>query len=125
MDVFSNYHVYEFFSSEMAVAYAISEVVIARAGFGTLTELAALKKAAVILPMFGTHQEPNARLFAEHNGIILIERGTDTGYKLAQVVKDLVENKSKRVNLGERLHTLLPRAKQSRVVEIVEELIDV
>src|SRR3989344_1839689 len=43
-NTFPNYHVYTFFTHEMKAAYAIADVVVARAGFGTLTELAALSK---------------------------------------------------------------------------------
>lgn len=122
--VFSNYHVYQFFTGEMKLAFALADVVIARAGFGTLTELAALSKAAVILPMYGTHQEANARLFAEHDGIILIAKGTNTGFKLAQIVRELIAKPQKRALLGARFHELLPRANPEKVVAIVEELVE-
>lgn len=120
---FPNYHVYQFFTDEMKDAYAIADVVIARAGFSTLTELAALSKAAVILPMSGTHQEENAELFAEHQGIITLTAVAD-GLKLAQVVKDLMLDPERRLRLGKKLHEILPRAKPEKIFAIVEELID-
>ncbi|MDO8626321.1 MAG: glycosyltransferase [Candidatus Magasanikbacteria bacterium] len=120
--VFLNYHVYKFFTTEMASAYALSDVVIARAGFSTLTELAALSKASVILPMFDTHQEQNAQLFARHNGLVMIESGTDTGDKLAKIVENLMQKPLERERLGQKLHALLPQAPAERIVEIFEEL---
>lgn len=121
-NVFDNYHVYQFFNEEMRDAYAAADVVIARAGFGTLTELAALAKPAIIMPMFDTHQEDNARLFAKHNGVILIEKGTNSGLKLAQIVKDLIEVPEKRAELGSKLHQILPRARPEKIIEIINNL---
>ncbi len=117
--IFNNYHVYQFFTSEMKDAYAIADVVVARAGFSTLTELAALSKAAVILPMFGTHQEDNARYFAQNNGIVMLTHAMASGLTLAQEVKKLVLDQEARRELGGRLHRLLPRAKPEKLVEII------
>ena len=119
--IFKNYHVYDFFIDEMKDAYAIADVVIARAGFSTLTELAVLKKAALILPMFGTHQEENARVFAKNEGIIMLDNGV-SGLKLAQILKELIPNKKYLEKLGEKLHTLLPMTKPEKIIEIIEEL---
>lgn len=120
--VFPNYHVYQFFDKEMAAAYAIADVVVARAGFATLSELAMLGKAAVILPMYGTHQEENAGLFAEEGGIMVLEKGTDNGLKLATIVKELINSPEERAALGHKLRELLPRAKPEKIVEIIDSL---
>lgn len=122
-DLYQNYHALPFLTDQMKDAYAIADVIIARAGFSTLTELAALSKAAIIMPMYGTHQEDNAKQFADHDGIILLEKGNDMGIKLAQMIKDLVEIPEKRQELGENLHRLLPRTKSGKIVEIIDELI--
>ncbi len=120
---FSNYHVFDFFTYEMKLAYAIADVVVARAGFSTLTEVAQLSKPSVILPMFGTHQEDNARVFANHGGIVMLAQGEDSGLKLAKIVNDLITHPEERLSLGDRIHTLLPRAKDEKIVEIINFLI--
>lgn len=120
--IFKNYHAYQFFTSEMKSAYAVADVVVARAGFSTLSELAALSKAAVILPMFGTHQEDNARYFVAQHGIIMLTHAMASGLALAQEVKALIANPEKRSELGERLHQLLPRARPEKIIEIIESL---
>lgn len=120
--IFENYHAYQFFTVEMKDAYALADVVVARAGFSTLTELAALSKAAVIMPMFGTHQEDNARYFAERRGIVMLTRALATGLTLAQEVKKLVLNQEERRKLGSRLHQLLPRSRPEKLVGIIEIL---
>ncbi|MEK7624764.1 MAG: UDP-N-acetylglucosamine--N-acetylmuramyl-(pentapeptide) pyrophosphoryl-undecaprenol N-acetylglucosamine transferase [Patescibacteria group bacterium] len=120
-ELFPNYHPYEFFTDEMKDAYALADVVVARAGFGTLTELASLSKAAIILPMVGTHQEDNARYFAEEGGIVSIDQVVSS-LRLAQLLKELIESASRRRELGERLHVLLPVARAEKIIEIIVSL---
>lgn len=121
-EAFNNYHVYKFFASEMKDAYAIADIVIARAGFATITELAALGKAAILVPMPNTHQEKNVARLAEYDAVIAMNQETDNGLKLAQVVKELMGYPEERKRLGMRLQETLPRAKPEKIVEIVEEL---
>lgn len=120
--VFENYHVYQFLAEEMKDAYAVSDVVIGRAGFATITELAALKKPAILMPMFGTHQEDNTKLIEKNRAAIILNEQTDTGLKLAHIVSQLMNDEEKRRELGERLHTLLPPSKKEKIIEIVEML---
>jgi UDP-N-acetylglucosamine--N-acetylmuramyl-(pentapeptide) pyrophosphoryl-undecaprenol N-acetylglucosamine transferase len=120
--IFPNYHVYDFFVDEIKDAYAVSDLVICRAGFSTLSELASLSKTALVLPMFGTHQEENARYFAKEEGIIMLDNGV-SGLKLAQIIKELIANESGRKKLGSRLHELIPKTKPEKINEIINELV--
>ncbi|KKR34474.1 MAG: UDP-N-acetylglucosamine-N-acetylmuramyl- (pentapeptide) pyrophosphoryl-UDP N- acetylglucosamine transferase [Candidatus Magasanikbacteria bacterium GW2011_GWA2_40_10] len=122
--VFPNYHVYQFLKEEIKDAYAIADVVIARAGFATITELAALGKPAILLPMSGTHQEVNSKLLADHQAAIVMDEKVADGLKLARTVVDLIAYPETRRYLGERLQTILPPAKPQRVVDIIEQLVE-
>lgn len=122
--VFPNYHVFQFFKEEMKEAYAVADVVIARAGFATITELAALAKPAIFLPMAHTHQEVNAKLLAENKAAIIMDERIDTGLKLAKIVADLMEFHETRDYLGKRLHDILPAARPEKIVEIIESLVE-
>lgn len=122
--IFSNYHVFDFFTTEMRLAYALSRVVIARAGFATITEVAALAKPAILVPMSGTHQEENAAWFANRQGVIVLNEQIDSGLKLGQIVKHLVDTPSEAEALGQRLHLLLPAAKPERIAAILDKLIE-
>jgi len=121
---FSNYHVFDFFTSEMNLAYSAADIVVARSGFGTLGELALFSKAAIIVPMPGTHQEENANYLVSQNGIIKFQEGAN-GIKLAYVVSQLIHNVQKRVALGKQLHTLLPKAETEKIVSSINELIGI
>ncbi len=120
--VFPNYHVYQFLKEEIKDAYAIADVVITRAGFATLTELAALGKPAILLPMSHTHQEVNAKLLADHQAAIIMDERMADGLKLARTVIDLIAYPETRQYLGERLRTVLPPAKPAKIIEIINEI---
>lgn len=120
--IFSNYHVYEFFTEEMKYAYAIASVVVARAGFSTITELAALAKTSILVPILNNHQEVNANMLARNKAVVVLNEKIDGGQKLAHIVKDLIEYPEVAKFLGNKLHEVLPPAKPERVIAIVEEL---
>lgn len=64
---FKNYIQKEFIS-DMGVAYAAADVVLSRAGSGTVFELIALKKPAILVPLIGQtrgDQTQNAEYFAD------------------------------------------------------------
>lgn len=118
---FDWYHHFQFFSEEMADAYAVADVVISRGGFGTLTELAALGKAAILIPKPG-HQEENVALLADAGGAMLMKEGLSDGIKLAHEVKELLADTEKQKQLGSQLQKVLPLAKAEDVVAIVDSL---
>jgi len=68
---------------------AVSDVVLARPGLGTLTELSALKKASILVPMPNSHQEDNAQACANSGAAIYVEQ-KDLENKLVRVVSDLI-----------------------------------
>ena len=63
------------FIEDMAGAYAGADLVIGRAGASTVTELAALGKPAVLIPLphaANNHQVTNARALADDGGAVLL-----------------------------------------------------
>lgn len=120
--VFPNYHVYQFLADEMKDAYALASVVVARAGFASITELAALGKACIFVPMAGTHQEANTKLLVSNKAAIVLDEQVDNGLKLARIVADLIELHETREYLGKRLQTVLPPAAPGRVVDIIQAI---
>lgn len=121
-ELFDNYKVYKFFTDEMALAYAAADLVISRAGFGSLTEMASLAKPAIILPISDSHQEENARPLSEAGAIIALNEIVDTGVNLAESAKALVADPEKRLQMGEKLHSALPVADEDKIVKIISEL---
>lgn len=120
---FDYYQVHHFFLKEMKDAYAVADIIISRGGFGTLTEIAALGKPAIIIPKPG-HQDENVRFLANSNSIILIDERTSDGHYLAKIIKDLLQNESKKEKLSIQLQKMLPIAPKQEVLRIVEKLLE-
>jgi UDP-N-acetylglucosamine--N-acetylmuramyl-(pentapeptide) pyrophosphoryl-undecaprenol N-acetylglucosamine transferase len=117
-----SYRAYPFFTEEMNDAYAVADVVISRGGFGTLSELAALKKPSILIPKPG-QQEDNVTLLAKAEAVVLVDERTTSGLHLAQIIRGLVDHKEVREVMGERLYHVLPPAKKEQIIEVLDEVL--
>lgn len=61
-------------AQEMMVAYAAADLVVCRAGIGALSEIAALQKAAVLIPIPRSHQEANAAALVDLHAVLLVHQ---------------------------------------------------
>ena len=102
------YAVMDFAGEKMLDAYAVADVVICRAGMGTLSELAALKKAAIVVPIPESHQEENAKFLEERKAIRVVAQ-TDPAFdqRVEKEVSDLLASEETRHALGECLSEAL------------------
>lgn len=112
---FGNYQFHKFLTKEIKDLYAVADVVVARGGFGTLSELAALNKPTILIPKAG-HQEDNVKFFVDKNALLALDEETTTGELLAEKIKETL----KQNNLGERLSTALPMARGEDIMKSFE-----
>ncbi|MBF0593500.1 MAG: undecaprenyldiphospho-muramoylpentapeptide beta-N-acetylglucosaminyltransferase [Candidatus Omnitrophica bacterium] len=63
------------YADNMSELYALADVVIARAGAGTVTELGLLGLISILIPYpyANSHQEANARVLAQHEAAVIIK----------------------------------------------------
>jgi len=118
----NNYFPFEFFGEEMKFAYAAADVVISRGGFGTLSELAALKKPAIIIPKPG-HQVQNVLFLEESHSIVFLDQDITNGHILAKHIKEILSDKKLSNELGENLSSMLPIANKQSLIAIFHELL--
>ncbi len=119
---FDHYKTYPFLDRELKHAYKIADLVIGRGGFGTLSELGAMSKPAIIVPKPG-HQEENVRFLERAEAIALVSEKTTNGLHLAALIKDLLLDEKKRKQMGNNLHKKLPPAKSEDIKRIFDSLI--
>lgn len=119
---FEHYHTYDFFREEMKDAYAAADIVVSRGGFGTLSEIAALEKAAIIIPKSG-HQEENVKFLSDAKAIVLLDERVGSGVKLAGLIKELLGDPERVKIMKNNLKKILPIAKKEEIVNIVEKII--
>lgn len=115
----NRYRQVEFVTDEMADLLAAADLVVARAGMGTLAELSALRKAAVIIPMPDSHQDANAAAFAALGAVVVLEQGRLTAERLAQTLLDLLAAPERRRALEERIGTAMPTGAADRLAGLL------
>jgi UDP-N-acetylglucosamine--N-acetylmuramyl-(pentapeptide) pyrophosphoryl-undecaprenol N-acetylglucosamine transferase len=72
----TGYHPYPFLADEMSLAYALADVVISRAGGGSIFEIAANRKPCILIPLEGSaqdHQRINAYEYAGAGAAVILE----------------------------------------------------
>jgi len=108
------------FIDDMASAYAWADLVIARSGALTVSELAATAKPALLLPLphaIDDHQTHNARFLSEAGAArLLVQKNTDAKALAAQLGELLTQPPT--------LYQMGQRAKQLAKAEAAEALVD-
>ena len=107
---------------DLISAMAVSDVILARPGLGTLTELSALKKASILVPMPNSHQEDNAQACANSGAAIYIEQ-KDLENKLVRVVTELLSSSDKRRALETKMASIIKSGAADAIVDISYKLI--
>lgn len=77
---------------ELKDAYAVAELIVSRAGSGSIFEIAALKKPSILIPLpeaAQNHQEENAYAYAKSDASIVIEEKNLTPYFFMGEIKNL------------------------------------
>ena len=98
---------------------AVATVVVSRAGMGTLTELAALGRPSLIVPLPGSHQWANAQAFARLGAIEVADQQALTPEALAERVLGLLADAPRREQLGRALAASMPRDAADRIADQV------
>jgi UDP-N-acetylglucosamine--N-acetylmuramyl-(pentapeptide) pyrophosphoryl-undecaprenol N-acetylglucosamine transferase len=96
------YHVAEFIGPELPDVFALADVVVARSGAGTISELAALGKPAVLVPLAsaaGDEQSFNARYLAER-GAARVLKANPAAEDLRDALGPLIEDPAARAEMS-------------------------
>lgn len=89
----TRYVVRDFIRDELPHVFAAASLVVGRAGAGTITELAALGKPSVLIPLVptsGNEQVRNADMLASAGAAVSIEQATTTSEALAEQIIALI-----------------------------------
>jgi len=117
----TNYVALEFLGDGLADAYALADVVVARAGMGTIAELAALGKAAILIPMPDSHQVNNAKALHDRQAAVVLELLTPQ--TLLQAIENLLKYPDKRAELEKNIRMIFPLNAEDRIVVEARQLI--
>ncbi len=92
----------------MKHALTAADVVVSRAGMSALAELAALGKAAILVPMPDSHQEANAAAFARSGGAIVLDERRLSPALFTATVRSLLGDAERRRAMGAAAAQTLP-----------------
>jgi UDP-N-acetylglucosamine--N-acetylmuramyl-(pentapeptide) pyrophosphoryl-undecaprenol N-acetylglucosamine transferase len=118
----SRYRQVEFLAEGMGHALAAAVLVISRAGLSTLTEIAALGKPSILIPMPHSHQEANARAFSRPGAAVLLEEDGIAGATLAGIVLDLLANPDGMQTLADHARALMPIGAERGIADILQQV---
>ena len=102
-----------------------SDVLVCRAGAMTLSEMACLKKASVIIPspyVTNNHQYKNAKVLSDKGAGVLIEEKDLSGAVLVNAVSTLVNDGDKRIAMENAVGLFAVYDTLDRIYSIVKEL---
>lgn len=111
---------------DMPTYMAAADLVICRAGAMTLTELARMRKAAIIIPspnVTDNHQYKNAKVLADADAAILIEESGLDAESICRAVSEIYSNRGKREEMSENISAFANDDAGKRIYEEMTKLI--
>ncbi len=116
-----NYHNYEFLQN-IADAMFIADIIVSRAGIGTLSELSYLAKPSIIIPIPYSHQEKNAEFFEKHKAIIFLKQQQLSSKKFIEQIKKLLLNKESQQQLSKNIAKLTQKNSEEKIINEILKL---
>lgn len=110
-------------SEEIAQVMYQADLVIARAGLGTLTELAYLKKPSILIPMPASHQEDNARYAEEQGATVVMAQTKLTPEFFLKTITQLLTNDEQHQRLSLAISTLIKPEAEKEIIRVIVQTI--
>jgi len=113
------------FIRRMDLAYAAADLIVSRAGAGTISELCVVGKACVLIPspnVAEDHQTHNAHVLAERGAACLV-RDVEADRVLPGIITELMGKDDLRFSMGEKIRTLAQYRSAERIAHEVIQLI--
>jgi len=117
--VLNRYHQIDFLTRELPDVYQIADLVISRAGLGSLTELSVLGKPSIIIPIPDSHQERNASYFKEQEAIVVLGQKEITSELLLKTIKELIGNKKELKRLEKNILKMSNKKASEKIAKII------
>lgn len=114
------------FISDMATAYRAADIVVSRAGAGSISELQLLEKATILIPspnVAEDHQRKNAMALVDRNAAIMIP-DDQCRDRLADEVRKLIANPSLISSLSENISAMALHDSDEKIVDAIIELLN-
>ncbi len=120
----SNVRLFDFIS-QMDYAYSVADLVISRAGAGSISEFSILGKPVILVPspnVAEDHQTQNAMALVKKNAAIMIT-DADARESLFKTALSLVNDENRLISLSENISNMAQKNSAKRIVDEIEQLI--
>ena len=119
------YKIVEFIRGELPDVYAAADLVIGRAGAGTVAELALVGKPAILIPLPGAggdEQARNARVLVNAGGAIMLLQEHATPERLLEECLAILGDPARRQQMSDAARSVAQPDAASRLADIVLHL---
>ncbi|MDA3883906.1 MAG: undecaprenyldiphospho-muramoylpentapeptide beta-N-acetylglucosaminyltransferase [Bacteroidales bacterium] len=117
-------HVYEFIK-DMDLAFTAADIIISRAGAGTISELCVVGKPCILVPspnVSEDHQTKNSQALVNKNAALMVH-DAEAIHVLWKTTLDLLQNNTKMQELQTNIKTLAKPNAAKQIVNEIEKLI--
>ncbi len=121
------YWLTRFVGDEIGDIFALADLVVSRAGAGTVTEVSTLGKAAIFIPLVptgGDEQTRNAQRSVDIGAAIIIPQAEMSGERLINELRILLADQPRIQKMGEAALTLARPTAARDLAQAVIELVD-
>lgn len=113
------------FISDMATAYRAADLVVSRAGAGTISELQLLGKPTILIPspnVAEDHQRHNAEALTANDAAVMI-LDSDAEQQLAKTVKNLINNRQRLIDLSQNILKMALTRSDEKIADEAERIV--
>ena len=123
------YSTVKYLNEELPHILAASSLVLCRAGANTLWELAACRKASILIPLPLTSsrgdQIRNAEIFKKAGASLVLEQETLNAAKLLEIITKLLNNREKLSIMGENAGRLFRKDSSRTIAKMIIDTVSV
>jgi UDP-N-acetylglucosamine--N-acetylmuramyl-(pentapeptide) pyrophosphoryl-undecaprenol N-acetylglucosamine transferase len=112
------------FINRMDLAYAAADIIVSRAGAGTISELCIVGKPVILVPspnVAEDHQTHNAQALEERNAAVRVPDNLAVEMLVGETL-DLLADQVKRKTLSENISSMADRDADSRIAREIIKL---
>ncbi|MGL4992598.1 MAG: undecaprenyldiphospho-muramoylpentapeptide beta-N-acetylglucosaminyltransferase [Bacteroidales bacterium] len=123
-ELYQNIHLHPFIE-RMDLAYKVADLVVSRAGASSISELAVLGKAAILIPspnVAEDHQTKNAMAMVEKGAAVML-KDSECRTKLSTTILTTIKDQTILDSLADKIGSLAQRDSAKRIVEEIYKVI--
>lgn len=113
------------YEEKMEAVYAAADLMVTRAGAGTIAELATVGMPAIVVPWPGAaenHQVDNAKVLSDVGGAVLLEQHQLDGRRLAEEISRLADDADERTSIAAAAWSAGAMHRSSRLVALLDRV---